>query len=144
MLYQDSLEGAVEEARRARQAGWFTLVLADAKGRIANVEASPEESLIEFSEGHLARTYYGTRRMTRTPEGQPVRMHPQVRRMWDLLDAARGRLDLATLKGFYGDHQSTICKHYATLDVMIFDPVAREAWFERGPGCSGRWARFAF
>ena len=53
-------------------------------------------------------------------------------------------LDRATLQGFFGDHQSTICKHFSTLDAMLFDCTSRTAYVSRGPGCSGRWKRFGF
>ena len=61
-----------------------------------------------------------------------------------LLDAGQGRLDRPMLQGFFGDHQSTICKHFSTLDSMLFDTARREAYLSRGPGCSGRWRRFTF
>lgn len=133
MLYQDSLKGAIDEARRAKPAGWFTFVLADDQGRIANVEGSPAELAVEYTRGHIARTYYGTRQFTCTPEGEPVKFHPQCQRMWELLASKKGQLDLATLQGFYGDHKSTICRHYGTLDVVIFNTTKREAHIERGP-----------
>jgi isopenicillin-N N-acyltransferase-like protein len=144
LLYQDSLKAALEEARRARQAGWFTFVLADGKGQLVNVEGSPKELVIEQSRGHLARVYYGTRQMTRTPKGKPVPLHPQCRRMCELLRGAKGKLDRPTLQGFFGDHQSTICKHNGTLDSLLFNTTKREAYVSRGPGCSGRWKRFGF
>jgi hypothetical protein len=40
MRYQDLLEAAVEEARRANQAGWFTLVLGNSQGDLVNVGVS--------------------------------------------------------------------------------------------------------
>jgi hypothetical protein len=92
----------------------------------------------------MARVYYGSRQMTHTAEGKAVKYHPQCRRMYDLLDGARGKLDRATLQGFFGDHRSTICKHFGTLDAMLFDTAARAAYISRGPGCSGRWKRFDF
>ena len=65
MLYQDSLEGAIEEAHRAKHAGWFAIMLADAKGRIAKVEGAPGELAIERVRGSLVGVYYCTRQMTR-------------------------------------------------------------------------------
>jgi isopenicillin-N N-acyltransferase-like protein len=144
MLYQESLSAAIEEARRAKNAGWFTFVLADGEGQLANVEGSPEELAVELNRGHLARVYYGSRQMTRTPEPKTIERHPQCRRMLDLLEGSRGRLDRARLQGFFGDHESTICKHYGTLDSMLFDTTARQAHVSRGPGCSGRWQTFSF
>jgi isopenicillin-N N-acyltransferase like protein len=143
MLYQESLKEAAEEARRARPAGFFTFVLGDGEGRLLNVEGSPQEVAVEFGRGRMSRVGYGSRQMTRTPE-QPIDLHPQCRRMADLLAGSKGKLDRAALQGFCGDHQSTICKHPGTLDAMLFDCTGREAWVARGPGCSGRWKRFTF
>ena len=61
----------------------------------------------------------------------------------DLVGASKGKITLTTVQGFYGDHQSTICKHFGTLDAMVFNATRREAHITRGPGCLGRWQRFS-
>jgi hypothetical protein len=83
-------------------------------------------------------------------------MHPQCRRMCDLLAGSKGKLDQATLTGFFADHKSTICKHAKldaagkvtdggfTVDSMLFNCTTKEAHVSRGPGCSGRWRTFRF
>jgi len=144
MLYQETLDAAIDVARRAGHAGWFTFVLADGQGRLANVEGSPREMAVEYGRGHVARVYFGTAQMTHTPPDKPIPRHPQCQRMLDLLAAGRGRLDRPVLQGFFGDHKSTICKPYATLDSMLFNTPRREAYVSRGPGCSGRWQKFTF
>jgi isopenicillin-N N-acyltransferase-like protein len=144
MLYQPTLKGAIEEARRAGHAGWFTFVLADGEGNLANVEGTPERLVVESGRGAMARVGYGSREMTGTAEGQPVKFHPQAQRMLDLLAGSRGKIDRAALQGFCGDHQSTICKHFSTIDAMLFNNTKREAYVSRGPGCSGRWKTFRF
>src|SRR5262249_33704457 len=78
MLYQDTLDGALSEARRAPQAGWFTFVLADGEGRLVNVEGSPKELGHEPGRGHMARGGYGSRLMSPTPPG-PGGAHPPPR-----------------------------------------------------------------
>ena len=82
--------------------------------------------------------------MTKTPESNPIRRHTQCQRMLDLLDGAQGQLDRKMVQGFFGDHESTICKHGSTLDAMLFDCTRREAHIARGPGCSNRWQTFRF
>ena len=148
MLYQPTLEAALAEAKRAKQAGWFTFVLADGEGNLANAEGSPKDSACETGRGHLARAYFGSRKMTGTAEGQAVQYHPRCRRMYELLDGKKGRLDRAALQGLFGTHGSegkeAICVHPNTLDAMLFDCTCREAWVTRGPACSGRWKRFGF
>lgn len=143
LLYQPTLEAVEQEARRAGQAGWFTFVLADSSGQLLNLESSPEKLAVERDRGSLIRVYYGTREMTGTPPGKPVPRHPQCRRMMDLVEASKGKITLSTVQGFYGDHQSTICKHFGTLDAMVFNAKRREAHVTRGPGCLGRWQRFS-
>ncbi|NUQ64562.1 MAG: hypothetical protein HUU20_19015, partial [Pirellulales bacterium] len=144
MLYQSSLEEAIEAARQAPQAGWFTFVLADGDGHLANVEGSPRKLAVERTSGSLARVYYGTREMTGTPPDQPVPRHPQCQRMVDLVKQSEGKIDRRGVEAFYADHESTICKHFNTLDVMIFDTTARKVHITRGPGCLARWQEFGF
>jgi isopenicillin-N N-acyltransferase-like protein len=149
MLYQDTLRDAVAEARRATHAGWFTFVLADGKGQLANVEGTPEKLAVEMTRGHLARADFGSREITGTPEGKPIKLHAQCQRMCALLAGKQGELDRATLQGFFGDHKSTVCKHPGdkggfTIDSMLFNCTTREAHVSRGPGCLGRWKTFGF
>jgi isopenicillin-N N-acyltransferase-like protein len=156
MLYQDTLEGALQEAERAHHAGWFAFVLGDGKGQLATVEGTPEKLVVRKHRGHTARASYGCREILGGAEGEPLKLHPQCRRMLELLDGSKGELDRATLQGFFGDHKSTICKHPGakrgggvdpggfTVDSMLFDCTRREAHVSRGPGCSGRWKTFRF
>lgn len=144
MLYQPSLEAALEEARRVPQAGWFTFVLGDGDGKLLNYEGSPQKSAYEWTEGSLARVYHGTREMTNTPLGEPVQKHPQCRRMIDLIEEAKGNINLDRVGLFYGDHESTICKHFGSLDVMVFRTTDRKLSITRGPGCLAQWQEFGF
>src|SRR5262245_6694607 len=77
MLYQDSLKAALDEARRAKHAGFFTFVLGDGGGNLANVEGSPKDLAIEMGRGRMARVGYGSRKMTGTPDGKSPPMHPR-------------------------------------------------------------------
>jgi hypothetical protein len=148
MLYQETLKAAVEEARRAKQAGWFTFVLGDGKGNLVNIEGTPKQLVVEPVRGHLARANYGSRGL-RTADGEPVKMDPQGRRMSQLLEGSKGKLDQPALQSFFGDHKSTICRHEAgnngfTLDSMLFNCTKREVHIKRGPGCVGHWETFRF
>ena len=51
LLYQESLDDVIHEAKRATNAGWFTFVMGDARGRLLNIEGSPEKIVIESSRG---------------------------------------------------------------------------------------------
>lgn len=145
LLAQPTLEAVEAEARRAKQAGWFTFVMADGDGRLLNIEGSPERLATEWGSGSMARVYYGTREMTRTPAGQPIECHPQCARMRELLADASGRIDRAAMQGFFADHETKwICKHFSSIDAMVFDTTSRTAYVTRGPGCLGRWRAFSF
>ena len=146
MLYQPTLDAAIAEARRARHAGWFTFVLADGEGRLANVEGTPRELAVETGRGRLARVLHGTRKITGTPEGEEVKVHARCQHASKLLGDASGRLDRTALQGILSDHHPAdpICNHNGTLDAMLFNTSRREAWITRGPACSGKWRRFDF
>ena len=156
MLYQDTLEGALKEAKRAKHAGWFAFVLGDGKGHIATVEGTPEKLVIQKPQGHTARASYACREILGGPKDAALKLHPQCQRMFDLLAGAKGKLDQAALQSFFADHKSTICKHPGsksgggvdaggfTVDSMLFNCTTREAHVSRGPGCSGRWRTFTF
>ncbi len=145
LLAQPTLEAVEEEAKRAKQAGWFTFVMADGEGRLLNIEGSPKRMATQWDRGSMARVYYGTREMTCTPADQPIECHPQCARMRELLEEAEGRVDLAAIRQFFADHETKwICKHFGSIDAMIFDTTSRQAHVTRGPGCLGRWKRFSF
>jgi isopenicillin-N N-acyltransferase-like protein len=153
MLYQDTLAGALKEAERAGHAGWFAFVLGDADGNLATVDGTPEKLVIQRPRGHTARASYACREILGGAPDQPLQLHPQCQRMFDLLASGKGKLDRSKIKSFFADHQSTICKHPGfiqagspgfTIDSMLFDCTAREAHLSRGPGCSGRWKTFTF
>jgi hypothetical protein len=140
MLYQETLDDALEEARRARHAGWFTFVLGDAEGRLANIEGNPEEISIERHEGRLARVLYGSRQLTRTPEGQPIAYHERCQRTYNLMAESAGRIDVEEMKRFFAS--PCAIAHGGTLDAMIFDCTDRVAWLSRVRGEKRNWKRF--
>ena len=150
MLYQDTLAGAIKEAERAKHAGWFAFVLGDSKGQLATVEGTPEKLVVQKPRGHTARASYACREILGGTKDEPLKLHPQCQRMFDLLAESKRKLDRGTLQGFFGDHKSTICKHSDskgggfTVDSMLFDCTKLEAHVSRGPGCSGRWKTFRF
>lgn len=144
LLYQESLEAAVEEAKRAKQAGWFTFVLADGKGQLANIEGSPEELAVELHKGQLARVDYGSRKMTNTPAGEPVKCQARCQHTYDLLATNKGKLDRAVLQSLFEDPKRGICQKAGTIDMMIYNCTAREAWLSRGSEYGTTWTAFHF
>ena len=145
LLAQSTLEAVEEEARCAKQAGWFTFVMADGRGRLLNIEGSPKRMATQWDRGTMARVYYGTREMTRTPADEPIECHPQCARMRELLAGATGHIDRPAMQRFFADHKTKwICKHFGSIDAMVFDTTSQTAYVTRGPGCLGRWQSFSF
>ena len=141
MLYQESLEDALEEARRARHAGWFTFVLGDAEGRLANVEGNPEELAVERHEGRLARVLFGSRQITGASAEEPIPYHERCQRMYDLLEESAGEINATEIQRLFGS--SCGIAHGGTLDAMIFDCTARTAWLSRVRGEARNWQSFS-
>ena len=144
LLYQESLEAVREVAQRNRQAGWFTFVMADAAGRLMNVEGSPERIEVQESAGRLIRIGFGTREMSKTPAGAAVKFHPRCVTMDGLLDKAAGHVDLATVQGSFADPARGICVGKNTIDMMVYDTSRRTAHLSRGAAYGVAWKEYKF
>ena len=144
LLYQESLKDVISEAKRAKQAGWFTFVLADGEGNLLNLEGSPETLAVETHRGNLVRVLYGSRQMTATPDDQPVTLHARCQKMYDHLTGGHGKIDRTWLQECFADEERGICVGPATIDMMVYDCTAREAYLSRGPNYGTAWRKFAF
>jgi hypothetical protein len=144
LLYQPTLDAAIEAAKRGRHAGWFTFVMADGSGRLLNVEGSPEGVTCEEATGRLVRVGFGSRRMTEAAGGRGTARHPRCGTMHTLLDRSRGRTDLDAMRTNFSDPARGICVGKATIDMMVFDTVARTADLSRGPAYGLAWRRYGF
>lgn len=144
LLYQESLDDAISEAKRARQAGWFTFVLADSKGRLANIEGSPEKLAVERHKGDLVRVLYGSRQMTGTEKGAEVKLHDRCQKMYGHLKERSGKVDGAFLRECFACGDYGICVGPSTIDMMVYDTTARRAWLSRGPDYGVEWREFGF
>ena len=135
MLYQDTLQGALEEARRAKQVGWSAIVMGDANGRLVNVEVTSSHGLVvETHEGHLARHQYGSRKMASTHNAR-------TRHMYDLLGRSRGKLGQTALQEILSDAKVA----GSPQDLMLFNTTTREAHFKgAASGGGNRWHTFRF
>jgi hypothetical protein len=144
LLYQDSLEAAIKEAQRDKHAGWFTFVLGDGEGKLVNIEGSPQGIAIERSTGTLTRVGYGSRQMTATPEGKPVKLHARCDKVLELVKTAEGKVDLKALQGYFADPKCGISVGKSTIDMMVFDCTNRVAHLSRGPSYRTEWKEFRF
>lgn len=144
LLYQESLKDVISEAKRAKQAGWFTFVMADSEGNLLNLEGSPENLVVETHRQSLVRVLYGSRQMTATPDDQPVKLHARCQKMYDDLAGSKGKMDRAWLQEHFADPEHGICVGRSTIDMMVYDCTAREAYLSRGPEYGKAWRRFRF
>src|SRR5262245_58326555 len=144
LMYQESLESVEDEAKRARNAGWFTFVMADGQGHLCNVEGSPKELVVERATGHMARVSFGSRKMTGTAAGSKVARHPRCEKMYSLLGDASGKITRPTMQHFFEDPSCAISVGRSTIDMMVYDTTRREAWLSRGPSYGTDWKRFTF
>ena len=144
LLYQDDLNAVIAEARKDKQAGWFTFVLGDADGNLLNVEGSPQGVTIEKGKGRMVRIGYGTRERTSTPADQPVKVHARCDKMLAHLEGSAGKINLASMQNFFGDPGCEISVGKSTIDMMVFDNGARTAYLSRGPSYNVDWHEFRF
>jgi hypothetical protein len=148
LLAQNDIEGVIREANRDQHAGWFTFVVADADGKLVNIEGSPQGVAIEHCSDRLARSYYGTHKMTEAKSGQPANLHPRCQQMYKLLEKTAGKNDRKTLERYFTGREYGIMAWQSpknkTIDVMLFDTAARKAYFSRGPEYGLVWREFGF
>ncbi len=130
--------------RHGKHAGWFTFVMADGEGRLANIEGSPEGVAIERPNDRLVRVGYGSYEMAGVKLGQQVSLHPRCQHMVDLLQASRGKNDLARLQEYFADPNCKINVGPGTIDMMVFDTTSRSANLSRGSGYTLSWREFVF
>jgi isopenicillin-N N-acyltransferase-like protein len=144
LLYQESLEDVMHEAKRATNAGWFTFVMADARGRLLNIEGSPEKIVIETAEGMLARVGYGSREMTGASPKEPAKLHERCERFGNYVNGHTGRMNARRLQELFGDPAHAISVGKGTIDMMVYDTTSRTAWLSRGPSYGVAWQKFEF
>jgi isopenicillin-N N-acyltransferase-like protein len=143
LMYQESIEAVMEEARRAKHAGWFTFVMADGEGNLLNVEGSPTEVAVERHRGRLARIGYGSRQMTKTAPGGDVPYVARCQKMYDLLAESAGSIEHTAFQRWFQEPTCEIAVA-STIDIMVYNTTAREAYLSRGPGYGANWQKFAF
>jgi hypothetical protein len=138
LLYQDTLKGALDEARRAKHAGFFTFVMGDGDGNLANVEGSPKDFAIETGRVRMSRVGHGSRKMTSTPDGKSPPMHARCKLIHQMLDGKKRPASLETMQEAFAMKEVG----GGSLDVMVYNTTKREAYLSRGPGHKIAWKKF--
>jgi hypothetical protein len=144
LLYQKDLDSVIKEAKRNQHAGWFTFVLADGKGRIVNVEGSPNGIAVEEASARMVRIGFGSREMTKTPIEKTVKLHPRCDKMYTLLKGTEGKNTLRTMQHYFEEPKHAISVGKGTIDMMVFDTTTRTAHLSRGPNYKVDWREFRF
>ena len=103
-----------------------------------------EKLAVETHRGNLVRVLYGSRQMTATPNDQPVKLHARCQLMYDHLAGSKGQVDRAWLQETFADERRKICVGSSTIDMMVYDCTAREAYLSRGPEYGTAWRKFSF
>lgn len=140
LLYQDSLKAIAAEAQRVPHAGWFTFVFGDDQGNFLNVEANPNQLIVEAEKGRMVRHMYGSRQMTGTPADQLPKLAGQGDYLRQQLTEGEGKVDLAYMQKILASER--VGK--ACIDLMVFNTSKREAHVSRGPGHKAQWQTFRF
>lgn len=143
-LYQESLDAVKEEAKRIKNAGWFTFVMGDGEGNLLNIEGNPEGMVTQECRGRLVRVGFGTYKMTGVPENGAVPFHPRCQKMYSHLQAQSPHNSLESLQRHFADRQYEICVGKSTIDMMVFDTRNRIAHLSRGPEYNVEWKQFEF
>jgi Acyl-coenzyme A:6-aminopenicillanic acid acyl-transferase len=143
LLNQTTIEAVIKEAQKAKNAGWFTFVIADDKGNFVNVEGSPKRIVVKKYKSYLTRVEYGTPEMTNTPAGKPVKLHPRGQKILELVEFEKGRINADTLKRFFLDNNLGIHSQGGTVETFIFNTSKRTMEITRGLGNTGKWQTFS-
>jgi hypothetical protein len=144
LLAQQDLDSVIRVARKSKHAGWFTFVMADGNGGLANIEGSPDRVVVEQPKERLARVLYGSREMAGVQPGGQVPFHPRCQKMYDLLADSRGANNLERLQTYFADPAYKINVGPGTIDMMVFDTTARAAYLSRGSSYQLSWRTFVF
>jgi hypothetical protein len=144
LLYQESLDDVISEAKRATNAGWFTFVMGDGRGRLLNIEGSPNGVVVEPTEKILARVGYGSREMTGSTQDKPAALHPRCEKSCQYIDEHAGQVNARRMQELFEDPKREISVGKSTIDMMVFDTTNRAAWLSRGPSYRIAWKKFEF
>lgn len=144
LLAQPDLDSVTREAQKDKHAGWFTFVMADADGRLLNLEGSPDGIAIDESSTRLVRVGYGTPQMAAVASREQVPLHPRCQHMYSLLTATAGSNNLDQLQQYFAEPAHKINVGRSTIDMMIFDTTARTAYLSRGTSYGLEWRTFTF
>jgi isopenicillin-N N-acyltransferase-like protein len=161
VLHQKTLEDVLEAVRKAKRGNSLNFGVADSKGRICDIECTPNSVDCLFVDdpyfvhtNHFLSKRLGVQKDVIRDSGVGFGRDSVFRyeRMCKLVMEKGGRVDLKTIMGFFKDHENypdSICRHVnpkdgatekaETFDSMIFVTSQRTAWISRGNPCKNEY-----
>ncbi|MFN0166059.1 MAG: C45 family autoproteolytic acyltransferase/hydrolase [Bryobacteraceae bacterium] len=149
LLEQRSVAEGVEVLRRHRGCSALNVVLADAKGAIADVECRPEAAVLfddDYAHRRLHTNHYLTDRFRPFEDGFLPDSKPRLERVRHLVRKHWGAITVDVMKQILSDHEGGkggICRHGETrmdsISGYIAEPAKGLLHVRRGFGCSGDW-----
>jgi isopenicillin-N N-acyltransferase-like protein len=154
LLEQETVEACLGVFDRAPLASCGNYVLGDGRGRLVDVEATPDgyevlaperDVVVHTNHFRGPRFASGERLLGSLPDSAP-----RFERMRALLAAHHGRVTLETVKQALRDHQGSpgaICRHdperpMKTIASIIAEPDARRLHVARGNPCESEYVTY--
>ncbi|MBI3948580.1 MAG: hypothetical protein HY321_21890 [Armatimonadetes bacterium] len=154
-LAADSFEAAVAALTDAPRASGHNYYVADADGRVCDVETTAEHAVVLQPEGHTFAhaNHYTAPGLASPVEALAASSSPvRERRMRALLAAGSPPYAPEDIHRFLSDHEGgarSICVHNTTPDggkscgMVLFCPQTREMWVRLGNPCEGPLQHYA-
>jgi isopenicillin-N N-acyltransferase-like protein len=163
ILHQKTIGDALGAIIKAKRAGCFNLVLGDGNGEIYDIEATPSDLDIHYSDMYLGHANHyvsdpigGKQKYDMLCEGRNSSTLIRHNRMNRLLKQGCGNIDLEACMAFLKDHVNypySICRHPdpqkepkergITYDSWVMLPRKREWWISHGPPCTNKFIKYS-
>lgn len=157
VLHQKRIGDALGAIIRADRAESFNFVLADGNGEIYDVEATPSDIDIFYSDKYLGHANHFLSTKLSIKKDLIVSFLPDTvvrsNRMNKLLNEKCGSFDLKKATELLKDHTNypkSICRHPApgeafqmvTFDSFVIAPAKKEMWLSHGNPCQNVFDRY--
>ena len=160
IMHQKTIGDALGAVFTAKRAGCFNFLIADGHGELYDVEATPSDAEVYYSDtciGHANHFVSEKMKKKITVAGFGRHSSSLVRhnRVNKLLKENLGRIDLKTCMSILSDHVNypySICRHPepvkdekayrgVTWDSLLMVLNKGECWISHGPPCSNRYQK---
>lgn len=162
ILRQKNIGDALGVIIKAKRAGCFNFILGDENGETYDVEATPDDLDIHYSDNYIGHanhyvsdTIGGKQKWDALCEGKNLSTLIRHNRMNKLLRQKSGNIDFESCTGFLKDHVNypySICRHPdpqreskehgITYDSWVMLPKKKEWWIAHGPPCTNEFKKY--